>query len=335
MAYKTLTLRTFVIINFVLLVVDIALYSHDKAEENESYSYITPCDYYNIEDILRNNKPKPTKQNKKEEGGIYEVLRASTIYIGGETNQTYDSYNIETRDDVSNKTNKEEIEHVRKSLRPIKIDTTEIGYSKSEKTMKEGVKQLAKGKSEEEAEMKSVPPPIPTKPSHSVLKGTQPSDSNVPPELKGPPIPKRNSVIPQEIEKETVPVNASNGRNKIGSANVGRALPLPVKAVEPVTEYPRTQQPMTSSLQPRKSGEADIVVDVKSLNMEDVSDWMKKLKLEKYADLFLENQVDGFLLMQLDKQMFKADFGMREFDFIKLTAFAKSGHVPKSRGGDL
>ena len=71
---------------------------------------------------------------------------------------------------------------------------------------------------------------------------------------------------------------------KIGSANVGRALPLPVKLVEPITEYPPpfTQQPMTSSLQSRKSGEADVVVDVKSLNMEDVRDWMKKLKLEKY-----------------------------------------------------
>jgi hypothetical protein len=38
--------------------------------------------------------------------------------------------------------------------------------------------------------------------------------------------------------------------------------------------------------------------------MEDVSDWMKKLKLEKYADIFHEKQVDGYLLMQLDKQNF-------------------------------
>jgi hypothetical protein len=44
-----------------------------------------------------------------------------------------------------------------------------------------------------------------------------------------------------------------------------------VKPVEPVT---------------RKSGEADVVVDVKSLNMEDVSDWMNKLKLEKYANVY-------------------------------------------------
>jgi hypothetical protein len=69
--------------------------------------------------------------------------------------------------------------------------------------------------------------------------------------------------------------------------------------------------------------------------MEDVSDWMKKLKLEKYADIFLENQVDGYLLMQLDKQMLKTDFGMGDFDIMKLTVFAKSGHAPKSRGGYL
>ena len=287
-----------------------------------------------MEDILRNNKPKPTKQNKKEEGGIYEVIRASTISIRSETNHTYDSYNIETRD-VRDNNKKEEIEHVRKSLRPINFDTQENGDSKSEKTVKTGVKQLTKGRSEEEADMKCFLPPIRTKPDQSVKKGTQPSDSNVPSESKGSPIPKRNSAIPKEIEKETVPGNASKGRDKISSANVGRALPLPVKPVEPVTEYPCTQQPMTSSLQSRKSGEADIVVDVKSLNMEDISDWMKKLKLEKYADLFLENQVDGFLLMQLDKQMLKDDFGMKDFDIMKLTAFAKSGHVPKSRGGDL
>lgn len=306
-----------------MFVVDIALYSHDKAQENESYSYITPCEYYNIEDILRNNKPKPMKQNKKEEGGIYEVLRASTISIGSETNPTYELYNSGTRD-VRNKRNKEDIEHVRKSLRPINIDTQGNGDSKSKKTEKDDVRQLTKGKSEEEAEMKRFPPPIPTKPDQS--KRTQPSDSNVSLESEGPPIPKRNSVIPKEIEKETIPVDANNGRNKIVSPTIGRALPQPMKP---------TEQPMTSSLQSRKSGEAEVIVDVKSLNMEDVSEWMTKLKLDKYSDSFLENQVDGYLLMQLDKQMLKDDFGMRDFDIIKLIAFAKSGHVPKSRGGDI
>jgi hypothetical protein len=46
---------------------------------------------------------------------------------------------------------------------------------------------------------------------------------------------------------------------------------------------------------------------------------MKKLKLEKYADIFHENQVDGYILMQLDKQVLKTDFGMGDFEIMKLT----------------
>ena len=288
-----------------MLFVDIALYSHDETQENESFSYISPCEFFDIENILRDNKPKPTIGKKKEKDDKYEVIRTSTIVkyqsisqstISSETNRTDDSNNIETKD-VSNNSYKDEIEHVRKSLRPINIDKQGNGDIKSEKTeKKEDVEQLTKGKSEEEAEMKRCLPSISKKPDPSVTKRTQPSDSKI------------------------VPVDVSDDCHKIGSVNVGRTSPLPVKPVEPVT---------------RKSGEADVVVDVKSLNMEDVSDWMKKLKLEKYADIFHEKQVDGYLLMQLDKQMLKTDFGMRDFDIMKLTAFAKSGHVPKSRGGDL
>ena len=294
-----------VIINYCfLLFVDIALYSQDKTQENESLSYISPCEFFDIKDILRNNKPKPAKRRKKETEDKFEVIRTSTIAkyqsinqstIGSEGNRTDDSNNIEAKA-VSNNSYKEEIEQVRKSLRPIIIDKTRNGDSKSKKTeKKEDVEQLTKGKSEEEAEMKHCLPSVSIKPDPSVTKRTQPSDSKI------------------------VPVDVSDDRHKIGSVNVGRASPLPVKQVEPVK---------------RKSGEADVVVDVKSLTMEDVSDWMKKLKLEKYVDIFLENQVDGYLLMQLDKQMLKTDFGMGDFDIMKLTVFAKSGHVPKSMGGD-
>ena len=275
-----------------MLFVDIALYSEDKIHENESFSYISPCEFFDIENILRDNKPKPAKRSKKEKDDKYEVIRTSTIAkyqstnqstISSETNRTDDSNNIETKD-VSNNSYKDEIEPVRKSLRPINIDKQGNGDSKSEKTeKKEDVEQLTKGKSEEEAEMKRCLPSESKKTDPSVTKRTQPSDSKI------------------------VPVD-------------GRASALPMKREEPVK---------------RKSGEADVVVDVKSLNVEDVSDWMKKLKLVKYADIFHEKQVDGYLLMQLDKQMLKTDFGMGDFDIMKLTAFAKSGHVPKSRGRDF
>ena len=218
---------------------DIALYSQDKTEENERLSFISPCEIFDLKDILRNNKTKPAKRSQKETEDTYEVIRTSTIAkyqsinqstIGSETNRTYDSNNIETKD-VSNNSYKEEIEHVGKSLRPINIDKKGNGDSKSEKTeKKEDVEQLTKGKSEEEAEMKRYLPSLSKKTDPSVTKRTQPSDSRI------------------------VPVDVSDDRHKIGSVNVGRASSLPVKRVEPVK---------------RKSGEADAVVDVKSLTMED------------------------------------------------------------------
>ena len=143
-----------------MVFVDIALYSEDKIQENESFSYISPCEFFDIENILRDNKSKPAKRSNKEKDDTYEVIRTSTIVkcqsnnqstISSETNRTEDSNNIETKD-VSNNHYEDEIEQVRKSLRPINIDKQGNGDSKSKKTeKKEDVEQLTLGKSEEEA----------------------------------------------------------------------------------------------------------------------------------------------------------------------------------------
>jgi hypothetical protein len=74
---------------------------------------------------LRNIKQYLQKAKKN-----YNYLKFSS-----ETNRTDDSNNIETKD-VSNNSYKDEIEPVRKSLRPINIDKQGNGDSKSEKTEK-------------------------------------------------------------------------------------------------------------------------------------------------------------------------------------------------------
>jgi hypothetical protein len=56
-----------------LLFVDIALYSHDEIQENEGFSYISPCEFFDIENILRDNKPKPAKRSKKEKDDKYKT----------------------------------------------------------------------------------------------------------------------------------------------------------------------------------------------------------------------------------------------------------------------
>jgi hypothetical protein len=71
---------------------------------------IVPCEFFDIGDILRNNKTKPAKRIKKETEDKYEVIRTSTIAkyqsinqstISSEANRTDDSNNIDTKD-VSN-----------------------------------------------------------------------------------------------------------------------------------------------------------------------------------------------------------------------------------------
>lgn len=73
---------------------------------------------------------------------------------------------------------------------------------------------------------------------------------------------------------------------------------------------------------------------VASLTIEDVSEWLRKLKLENYSDVFKENQVDGCILMSIDEDMLKEDFHMSRFEDMKLMKFVRTGYVPRTRAMD-
>lgn len=68
--------------------------------------------------------------------------------------------------------------------------------------------------------------------------------------------------------------------------------------------------------------------DVKKLSIEEVVEYLKRLNLGKYADTFKTEQIDGRLLIQLDKDTLKEDFDMKGVEAIRLVTFAKEGHVP-------
>ncbi|XP_060557350.1 uncharacterized protein LOC132717804 [Ruditapes philippinarum] len=68
--------------------------------------------------------------------------------------------------------------------------------------------------------------------------------------------------------------------------------------------------------------------DVKKLSIDEVVEYLKKLNLGKYADTFKTEQIDGRLLIQLDKDMLKEDFDMKGVEALRLVTFAKKGHVP-------
>lgn len=323
---------------------DIALYSHDKSHENESYSYISPCEYYNIEEILRNNKPKPRKQTVKQAGNVYEVIRVSTCSLGSESNPTYDTMNV---DHAKAQFGDTVIKNVRNSPKPTKANSIQQkvkdnGHHEVGETTKQS--STVKIVDEESLLHKKHGPPVPHKPETIIVNRRPFSDSS---DSKGsdlpPSVPKRNSIITSESETNTVSVTQI--RKTFDPIYVGRAVPVQQQSTAVVSStddlststviYAKsTKQSFTSPQNLQQSTDSGGTVDIKSLTIEDVCDWLKKLNLNRYCGPFLENQVDGCLLMELDKNMLKEDFGMRDFDILKLMKFAQTGYVPKSRGSD-
>ena len=61
----------------------------------------------------------------------------------------------------------------------------------------------------------------------------------------------------------------------------------------------------------------------------EVADCLRLLRLHKYADVFLTEDVDGSLLQELDKDILVSDFGMSTFEAVKLHKFVHDGWRPK------
>lgn len=73
---------------------------------------------------------------------------------------------------------------------------------------------------------------------------------------------------------------------------------------------------------------ADIQDDVKDFSVEDVSQCLHLLKLDKYIDKLADQQVNGALLVTLDEQMLQSHFEFTPFDARKLVLFCHAGWRP-------
>ncbi|KAI8478130.1 hypothetical protein Bbelb_441340 [Branchiostoma belcheri] len=76
---------------------------------------------------------------------------------------------------------------------------------------------------------------------------------------------------------------------------------------------------------------SDIPKDVRTLNIAQMADCLRLLKLDKYIATFEENMVDGDLLMDLDRDMMRADLHMSPLDCVKLLKFRDEGWRPKDQ----
>ena len=68
--------------------------------------------------------------------------------------------------------------------------------------------------------------------------------------------------------------------------------------------------------------------DVKDMSVDEISNWMTRMKLSQYVDVIVSNCVDGALLQSLDEDILTREFGLTRFHALKLLKFANDGYRP-------
>lgn len=137
--------------------------------------------------------------------------------------------------------------------------------------------------------------------------------------------------------------------------------PLPSNAGQTPLLPPTTQnQPVVSESRPNQSGSCppdpdveidpdyqisprthsgihslkDVPASVEKLNIEEVADCLRLLKMAKYIDSFLANQVDGTLLLECNEDILTNDLQMTSLHAKKLVMFAQKGWRPQQGSAD-
>lgn len=117
-----------------------------------------------------------------------------------------------------------------------------------------------------------------------------------------------------EILKETKPTTGSGG-DEDQETNV--------------TPYEDVSQQQTKR-QWKRAAEIPLDLDIGSLTVVELCHCLSLLKMDKYSQMFLDQMVDGALLVELTDQMLCQQFGFSVFEVKKLMNFVKNGWRPKT-----
>ncbi|XP_066278343.1 uncharacterized protein [Branchiostoma lanceolatum] len=173
---------------------------------------------------------------------------------------------------------------------------------------------------------------------------------NVPGTVSAPVTPPADKVVPSRKVLPPTPTGGVPTAVVFASPAVtNKSTPKDEPAVTPTTKgnltntdpeqgaaHPRTTAGGRSSATGEQLGVfietfSDIPNDMRTLNIAQMSDCLRLLKLDKYIATFEENMVDGDLLMDLDKGMMRTDLNMSPLDCVKLLKFRDEGWRPKDQ----
>ena len=120
---------------------------------------------------------------------------------------------------------------------------------------------------------------------------------------------------PKENKKRTTATRIRRLTNK--------SVPLP-----PIQGTTASVSPQTSL---QLSSFSHLPSDLKGLTVEEVSECLRLLNLAHHVEKFRHSQIDGVLLMDIDRNMLKQELNFTEFETMKMLKFLHCGWRPREK----
>lgn len=156
----------------------------------------------------------------------------------------------------------------------------------------------------------AAPPPPPPSSSKTSKKVSTAQELVIKQSRKAAPQPP----VAVEILKETKPTTGGGVEDQEMNA----------------TPYEDVNQQKTRGRQWKRAADIPLDLDIGSLTVVELCHCLSLLKMEKYSKMFLDQMVDGALLVELSDQMLCQQFGFSVFEVKKLMNFVKNGWRPKT-----
>ncbi|XP_021377499.1 uncharacterized protein LOC110465758 isoform X2 [Mizuhopecten yessoensis] len=302
---------------------DIAVYS-GQATSQDIYSYASPVEYCHIDEGMEKGRKKSRRDDytdlipKAQDDNVYDIIPHDTKLEESVYNEPDPKTMVsKTAAKVLPKT---KLKPVTISKPPAQIPAaTQKKPAQIPAPIPKPPAQIPAPIPKPPAQIPAPPPKLPEQ-THSPAQPPQEDRQDESTKGPPPPVPKRGGNSQYSVRKIVADLNDVKIQSK-GDGN-GHEERVPNLHVE--------RQAAPEQIQARCSVTSD-QIKVDKLSVDDLADWMVKLKLEKYTEDFKEKLIDGTILLELDNALLKEEFGMKGFEAIKLMKFAKEGHVPKTR----
>ncbi len=171
-----------------------------------------------------------------------------------------------------------------------------------------------------------------TKRQSSCLDSLQPGNSNsTTPISQSHPfsycnVPNMSKTNPDHVDSTVIESDSSTNTDSVPSTKKTERRGGTVGVVKPSDHKVKLQvRPLDIKIVKPVNSSSDI----DSLLIRDLGEYLHVLNIGQYAEQFVDAQIDGILLKELNEEILLEEFGFKRFEAIKLMKFARHGYLPK------